>query len=171
MHIAPACVGSREGSDHFGSYVHSLSLHFLERLFPGLEPITSWSQGNSFTATPGLPFKQFAQLKKSSPVHVAPTCAGSGEESDHFGSYVRSLSLHFCKRLFLGFELMISWSQGNSFTAAPGLPFKQFAQLKPTKWKELAFQYVNKLKRYQIDQGKWSKADKNSKTRIYNKII
>jgi hypothetical protein len=31
-------------------------------------------------------------------VHVAPACAGS----DHFGSYVCSISLHFCKRLFLG---------------------------------------------------------------------
>jgi hypothetical protein len=47
--VAPACAGSREGSDHFGSYVHSLSLHFYKRLFPGLEPMTSWSQGNSLT--------------------------------------------------------------------------------------------------------------------------
>jgi hypothetical protein len=31
-------------------------------------------------------------IVKSSPVHVAPTCAGSGEWSNHFGSYVRSLS-------------------------------------------------------------------------------
>jgi hypothetical protein len=45
MHVAPACVGSIEGSDHFGSYVRSLSLHFCKRLFPGLEPMTSWSQG------------------------------------------------------------------------------------------------------------------------------
>jgi hypothetical protein len=35
----------------------------------------------------------------------------------------RSLSLHFCKRLFPGLELITSWSQGNSFTAAPGLLF------------------------------------------------
>jgi hypothetical protein len=56
-------------------------------------------------------------------VHVAPTCAGSGEWSDHFGSYVRNFSLHFCKRLFPGLELMTSWSQGNSFTAVSGLPF------------------------------------------------
>jgi hypothetical protein len=27
MHIAPACTGSREGFDHFRSYVHNLSLH------------------------------------------------------------------------------------------------------------------------------------------------
>jgi hypothetical protein len=26
-----------------------------------------------------------------SPVHVAPVCVGSGEGSNHFGSYVRSL--------------------------------------------------------------------------------
>ncbi len=53
---SPACAGSGEGSDHFGSYIRSLSLHFCKRLFPGLEPMTSWSQGNSFTAAPGLPF-------------------------------------------------------------------------------------------------------------------
>jgi hypothetical protein len=53
---------------------------------------------------------------KGSPVHVAPDYTGS----DHFGSYVCSLSLHLCKRLFPGLEPMTSWSQGNSFTAAPG---------------------------------------------------
>jgi hypothetical protein len=52
MHVAP----SYTGSNHFGSYVRSLSLHFFKRLFPGLEPMTSWSQGNNFTAVPGLPF-------------------------------------------------------------------------------------------------------------------
>jgi hypothetical protein len=52
VHIAPACAGS----DHFGSYVHSLSLHFYKRLFPGLEPMTTWSQGNNFTAATWLPF-------------------------------------------------------------------------------------------------------------------
>jgi hypothetical protein len=35
VHVAPACAGSREGSDRFGSYVRSLSLHFCKRLFPG----------------------------------------------------------------------------------------------------------------------------------------
>jgi hypothetical protein len=35
-------------------------------------------------------------------MHVAPAWAGSGEESNHFGSYVRSLSLHSCHRLFPG---------------------------------------------------------------------
>jgi hypothetical protein len=59
------------------------------------------------------------RLCRGSPVHVAPACAGS----DHFGSYVCNLSLHFCQRLFPGIEPMTSWSQGNSFTAAPGLPF------------------------------------------------
>jgi hypothetical protein len=62
---------------------------------------------------------------KSSPVHIAPACAGS----DHFGSYVRSLSLHFFKRLFSGLEPMTSWSQCNSFTAAPGLPFTRMLNL------------------------------------------
>jgi hypothetical protein len=37
-------------------------------------------------------------------MYVAPACAGSGEGSDHFGSYVCSISLHFCMRLFTGLE-------------------------------------------------------------------
>jgi hypothetical protein len=52
-----------------------------------------------------------------SPVHVAPACARSEEGSDHFGSYVRSLSLHLYKMLFSRLETMTSWSQGNNFTA------------------------------------------------------
>jgi hypothetical protein len=43
-------------------------------------------------------------IKKGSPVHIALACAGFGEGSDHFRSYVRSISLHLCKRLFPGFE-------------------------------------------------------------------
>jgi hypothetical protein len=34
-------------------------------------------------------------------VHVAPACVGSGGGSDHFGSYVRSIFLHFYKKIFL----------------------------------------------------------------------
>jgi hypothetical protein len=60
--------------------------------------------------------------KKGSPVNVALAYAGSREGSDHFKSYVRSLPQHFCKRLFPELEPMTSWSQGNSFTAASGLP-------------------------------------------------
>jgi hypothetical protein len=59
-------------------------------------------------------------IKKGSPVHVAPACT----RSDHFRSYVRSISLYFCKRLFPGLEPMTSWLQDNNFTAAAGLPFK-----------------------------------------------
>jgi hypothetical protein len=36
MHVAPAC----RGSDHFGSYVHSLSLHFCKKLLPRLKLMT-----------------------------------------------------------------------------------------------------------------------------------
>jgi hypothetical protein len=32
-------------------------------------------------------------IKKGTPVHVALACTGSGERSDHFGSYVCSLFL------------------------------------------------------------------------------
>jgi hypothetical protein len=31
---------SRKGTDHFGSYVRSLFLHFYKKLFVGLEPMT-----------------------------------------------------------------------------------------------------------------------------------
>jgi hypothetical protein len=53
VHVDPACVGSREWSDHFGFSIYSIFLHFCKRLFPRLELMTSWSQGNSFTAAPG----------------------------------------------------------------------------------------------------------------------
>jgi hypothetical protein len=46
VHVAPACAGFGKGSDNFGSYVRSLALYFRKRLFPGLEPMTSWSQDN-----------------------------------------------------------------------------------------------------------------------------
>jgi hypothetical protein len=75
--------------------------------------------------------------KKGSPVHVAPAYAGSGEGSDHFGSYVCSLSLHFYKRLFSGLEPMTSWSQGNNFTAMPGLPFYLKMKILIIDWKLL----------------------------------
>jgi hypothetical protein len=39
--------------------------------------------------------------------------------SDHFGSYVCSLSLHLCKRLFLGLELMITRKQLYRHARAP----------------------------------------------------
>jgi len=65
----------------------------------------------------------FSINKKGSPVHVAPTCAGSGDDSDHLGLFVRSLSLHLCKRLVPGLDPMTSRSQGSSFTTALRLPF------------------------------------------------
>jgi hypothetical protein len=43
-------------------------------------------------------------------VHIAPACVGSVEGFDYFGSNVRNIFLHFCKR-FSGLELMTSWSQ------------------------------------------------------------
>jgi hypothetical protein len=36
--------------------INNHSLHFYKRLFLGLEPMTSWSQNNSFTTVPGLVF-------------------------------------------------------------------------------------------------------------------
>jgi hypothetical protein len=45
----------------------------------------------------------------------AEACIGSGEGSDHFRSYVRNLTRHFCKRLLSRLEPLTSWSQGKSF--------------------------------------------------------
>jgi hypothetical protein len=56
MHVAPACIGPKEGFDHFGSNVRNLSLHFCKGLFLGLQPMTLWSQGNNFIVAPWLPF-------------------------------------------------------------------------------------------------------------------
>jgi hypothetical protein len=64
MHVAPGCVGSDEGPGHFGFYAHSLSLYFCKTLFPGIEPMTSWSQGNNFTAAPGLPISWSTKVQK-----------------------------------------------------------------------------------------------------------
>jgi hypothetical protein len=63
---------------------------------------------SSFVGELSIGPKYFHGTVKGSLVHVAPACAGSGEGSNHFGSYVRSLFLHFCKRLFPGLEPMTS---------------------------------------------------------------
>jgi hypothetical protein len=52
-------------------------------------------------------------------VHVAPTCTWFREESDHFGSYVCRLSLHLCKRLFLGLECKGPTTLGHKAAALP----------------------------------------------------
>jgi hypothetical protein len=44
----PLCAGSGEGSDHLGSLYAAFPCNFCKRLFPRLEPVTSWSQGDSF---------------------------------------------------------------------------------------------------------------------------
>lgn len=46
--------------------------------------------------------------------------------SNHIGSTVRGLFLHFCKSLFLGFEPVTSWSQGRRCTTATRLPFQKY---------------------------------------------
>jgi hypothetical protein len=39
-------------------------------MFPGVEPMTSWSQGNNFTAAPGLPFTILIHVKKKTEARV-----------------------------------------------------------------------------------------------------
>jgi hypothetical protein len=58
---------------------------------------------------------------KDSPVHIPPTCVGSGEGSNHFESYVCDLSPHFYRRLFLGLthDLMVTKQQLYSCARAP----------------------------------------------------
>jgi hypothetical protein len=57
VYVAPAYAKSRERSDHFGSYVRSISLYFYERPFSGLEPMTLWSQDNNFYCCVRAPFQ------------------------------------------------------------------------------------------------------------------
>jgi hypothetical protein len=63
MHVAPVCTGS----NHFVSYVQPFPT-FLQEAgqipLTGLEPMTSWSQGDSFTAAPGLPFWYIMNILK-----------------------------------------------------------------------------------------------------------
>ncbi|KAK4725291.1 hypothetical protein R3W88_028070 [Solanum pinnatisectum] len=40
-----------------GSVVKSLTLHFYKKLFPQLEPVTSWSHEAILPVTPRLPFQ------------------------------------------------------------------------------------------------------------------
>jgi hypothetical protein len=72
VHVAPACVGFREVSDHFGSCACSFSLHFCKRLFSEFESMTARSQGNSFTTAPRLPFchpQGYANYSLTSIIH------------------------------------------------------------------------------------------------------
>jgi len=88
VHVAPACAGSGEGSDRLGLFVRSLSLHFCKRLVPGLEPMTSWSQGSSFTTAPRLPFIIHNYLHSKFPKIINRFCLANS----HKDSFVLSLS-------------------------------------------------------------------------------
>jgi hypothetical protein len=60
--------------------------------------------------------------KKGSRVHVATACTGSEEGSNHFGSNVRNISLHFCKRLFSKtwtHDLMVTREQLYRYARSP----------------------------------------------------
>jgi hypothetical protein len=48
-------------------------------------------------------------------LYVAPICPGFEKGSDRFGSYVCSLSLYFCKRLFLGLETELYNFNGTAY--------------------------------------------------------
>jgi hypothetical protein len=53
-------------------------------------------------------------------VHITPTCTGSGEVFDQFGSYVHNISLHFCRRLFpgvLGLDRALRLAHKNSYNS------------------------------------------------------
>lgn len=51
MHVASAYFGSEEVSEHFESFVCSLSMHFCKRLFIGLEPKVSLLKTLAYNAT------------------------------------------------------------------------------------------------------------------------
>jgi hypothetical protein len=46
--VAILMQGSEKGPTTLGLCTQGLSLHFCKRLFLGLEPMTAWSQANSF---------------------------------------------------------------------------------------------------------------------------
>jgi hypothetical protein len=58
-HVKKICDGNMGGvggriQPHFRSNVCSLFHPILQRLISGVQPMTSWTQGNNFTATPGI---------------------------------------------------------------------------------------------------------------------
>jgi hypothetical protein len=65
--------------------------------------------------------------KKGSPVHVASACAGSEEVSDHFVSYVRSISVFLQEAVLqdLTHDLMVTRQQLYRCAGAP-LHFTDF---------------------------------------------
>jgi hypothetical protein len=105
VHIAPACPGSREGSDHFGSYVRrkvDQNILFINTIVLSTEILRILSLVKMVqTLVHYIHSKpsRTSMIQKGSLVHVAPACVGTREGSDHFGSYVRNISLHFYKRL------------------------------------------------------------------------
>jgi hypothetical protein len=126
VHVAPTCAGSRERFDHFGSYTHSISLHFCKRLFPGLEPMISRSQGNSFTTAAGLPFsKHFWKFKKKTILYHT-ICIR--ERKFELTCCVTNLRLHFWT-IFKKVSHAISCSQSQIACVSYGT-HGRFAQLK-----------------------------------------
>jgi hypothetical protein len=80
VHVTPACVGSSEGSDHFECTKPSPA--FLQEAVSR----TSWSQGNSFTAAPGLPFKgkyMYAQEKETDLAIQRTNANNANTEMEH----------------------------------------------------------------------------------------
>ena len=93
VQVAPACAGSGKESDHLSLFVRSLSLYFCKRLVPGLEPVTSWSQGSSFTTAPRLPFIIHNYLHSKFPKIINRFClANSHKDSAKTGEKVSQIS-------------------------------------------------------------------------------
>jgi hypothetical protein len=80
----PLCAGSGEGLDHLGSLYAALPYNFCNRLFPRLEPVTSWSQGDSFNHCTKAPLQREKKKKGKN----------SGSELGHLLELMYSALLH-----------------------------------------------------------------------------
>lgn len=69
-------------------------------------------------------FQYCTESKKSSPMHVAPACAGSAEEFDHFGSFMHNPFQKCIERLHTKDQSgrTLSWLRKRELHA-PGCPF------------------------------------------------
>jgi len=66
---------------------------------------------------------------------------GFREKAGPQESILRSMILHFCKRLFPRLEPVISWSHGSSFTSYAKVPLQLFSWNSPMKKVTASYSY------------------------------
>jgi hypothetical protein len=82
--------GSEKGSDHFGSYACSFSLHFYKSMFPVLEPWPHGHKGNTLPLPKGSP----SVLRACTTQSLEPSLWDKMKKNPNNRLLVESPSLH-----------------------------------------------------------------------------